>query len=215
MLDPQPGDLVLDACAAPGGKTAAIAEKLAGRGAVLAIDRHPRRLGLVARTIRRLGLKHVHTLERDAAQSLADLPTEWLDEIEGVSASDGLLFDRVLVDAPCTGLGTLRRNPDARWRLEPDSPAELARLQLSILQNAAATLRPGGTLVYSTCTLLPEENEKLVNAFLDSRPEFSLSLPDSIPAALAPVLTDEGFLRCLPHVHDTDGFFAARMERAR
>jgi 16S rRNA (cytosine967-C5)-methyltransferase len=218
LLDPQPGDLVLDACSAPGGKTAAIAERLAGRGGVLALDRHARRLGLVARAIRRLGLEHVHTLERDASKPLANLPREWAAEIPGCkpvdpSAEEPLEFDRALVDAPCSGLGTLRRNPDARWRVGPEAPAELAKLQLSILEHTAATLRPGGCVVYSTCTVLPEENEGVVNAFLASRPEFQLAPRSALPLHLAPVLSDEGFLRCLPHVHDTDGFFAARLER--
>jgi len=221
LLDPKPGDLVLDACAAPGGKTSAIAERLRGKGAVLALDRHPRRLGLVARTTRRLGLGNVHTLERDAGQSLEGLPRDWLPADAATrQPEDGpILFDRVLVDAPCTGLGTLRRNPDARWRLAPESPPELARHQLSILQQSAATLKPGGCVVYSTCTLLPEENEQVVETFLASRPAFRLvppsELPEPVRTALAPMLSEEGFLRCFPHVHDTDGFFAARMERTR
>lgn len=219
LLDPQPGDLVLDACAAPGGKTAAIAERLRGKGGVLALDRNASRLGLVARTMRRLGLGNVHTLERDAAQPLETLPRGWLPEAAAAAQPEGdrILFDRVLVDAPCTGLGTLRRNPDARWRLAPDSAVDLARLQLSILQQSAACVKPGGCLVYSTCTLLPEENEELVAAFLQSRPAFRLvapdALPDSVREPLATVLSPEGFMRCFPHIHDADGFFAARLER--
>ena len=120
---------------------------------MLAIDRHVRRLDLIRRSARRLGLPAVRTLERDVTRPLQDLP---------VAAG----FDRVLVDAPCSGLGTLRRNPDARWRVGPGDPARLAEIQRAILRNAAAALRPGGVLVYSTCTLLPEENEAVVEAFL-------------------------------------------------
>jgi 16S rRNA (cytosine967-C5)-methyltransferase len=142
----------------------------------------------------------VRTLERDVTRPLQDLP---------VAAG----FDRVLVDAPCSGLGTLRRNPDARWRIGPDDPARLAEVQRAILRNAAATLRPGGVLVYSTCTLLPEENEAIVDAFLREAKDFRRAGAAELPAELAPVLDADGNLRCLPHRHDTDGFFAARLER--
>ena len=201
LLDPRPGERVLDACAAPGGKSTAIAERVGADGSVLAIDRHSRRLDLIRRSTRRLGLSAVRTLERDVTRPLQDLP---------VSAG----FDRVLVDAPCSGLGTLRRNPDARWRIGPEDPARLAEIQRAILRNAAATLRPGGVLVYSTCTLLPEENEAIVEAFLRESKSFRRAEPARLAAELAPVLDTEGNLRCLPHRHDSDGFFAARLEHA-
>jgi 16S rRNA (cytosine967-C5)-methyltransferase len=217
LLDPQPGELVLDVCAAPGGKTAAISERLGERGGVLALDRHAGRLGLVARGVRRLGLDNVHSLQRDASQSLTDLPVEWLDKLELANSEtlgqQPLLFDRVLVDAPCSGLGTLRRNPDARWRLSPGSPAELARIQRAILGQAAAVLRPGGCLVYSTCTLHPEENERVVKAFLDADSRFRMASASALPDGLEPLICADGTLQSFPHVHDADGFFAARMER--
>jgi 16S rRNA (cytosine967-C5)-methyltransferase len=200
LLDPQPGERVLDACAAPGGKSTAIAERVGPEGCVLAIDRHARRLDLIRRSARRLGLSALRTFERDATRPLQDLP---------IAAG----FDRVLVDAPCSGLGTLRRNPDARWRVGPGDPVRLAEIQRAILRNAAATLRPGGVLVYSTCTLLPEENEAIVEAFLREAKDFRRSEPAALPAGLAPVLDPGGSLRCLPHRHDADGFFAARLER--
>jgi len=200
LLDPQPGERVLDVCAAPGGKSTGIAERVGAEGCVLAIDRHVRRLDLIRRSARRLGLPAVRTLDRDVTRPLQDLP---------VAAG----FDRVLVDAPCSGLGTLRRNADARWRVGPGDPARLAKIQRAILRNAAAALRPGGVLVYSTCTLLPEENEAVVDAFLRESKEFRPAEPASLPAGLAPVLDAQGRLRCLPHRHDTDGFFAARLER--
>jgi 16S rRNA (cytosine967-C5)-methyltransferase len=214
LLDPQPGELVLDVCAAPGGKTAAISERIGEHGGVLALDRHAGRLGLVARGVRRLGLDSVHTLQRDASRSLADLPRAWLDDLSASAPRpEPLCFDRVLVDAPCSGLGTLRRNPDARWRLSPDSPLEHSRLQRSILARAAAVLRPGGCLVYSTCTLHPEENERVVQTFLDDDPRFRPADASGLPGDLAPLLSQDGSLRCFPHVHDTDGFFAVRLER--
>jgi 16S rRNA (cytosine967-C5)-methyltransferase len=202
LLDPQPGDRVLDVCAAPGGKTTAIAERVGSEGQVLALDRHSRRLDLIQRNARRLGLEvEIKTSSRDATRPLTDLAAE-------------SPFDRVLVDAPCSGLGTLRRNPDARWRISEEDPARLAKIQCAILRNAAAVLRPGGVLVYSTCTLLPEENEEVVRSFLSQAEGFALVDRASLPSTLEPVLDDEGFLRCLPQRHDTDGFFAARIERS-
>ncbi len=206
LLDPQPGEMVLDACAAPGGKATAIAERVATPGsecpgAVLALDRHARRVDLVRRDARRLGLDRLRAMERDATQPLDDLAPE-----------GG--FDRVLVDAPCSGLGTLRRNVDARWRVDPADPERLAETQGSLLASAAAVLRPGGVLVYSTCTLLPEENEGIVRAFLEASPQFALAPPDAREApGLSEVLDGEGLMRCLPHRHDTDGFLAARIVR--
>ena len=212
LLDPRPGELILDTCAAPGGKTTGIAERLDGRGGVLALDRKRERLALVARTARRLDLPGVHTLERDASQSLEDLPGDWAADLAGSSEPrEPLRFDRILCDVPCSGLGTLRRNPDARWRVSETAPADLARIQQQILERSAAALGPGGCLVYSTCTLTPEENEDIVRAFLRARPSFRIASRDELPEAVRPLVDDEGFLRSLPHVHDMDGFFGARL----
>jgi 16S rRNA (cytosine967-C5)-methyltransferase len=200
LLDPQPGECVLDACAAPGGKATAIAERVGPAGCVVAVDRHPRRLDLVHRHARRLGLGNLRAVARDAARSVADL-----------APAGG--FDRILVDAPCSGLGALRRNPDARWRVTPSDIPRLAEAQLALLRSAADALRPGGALVYSTCTLIPEENEGVVAALLERAPGFRLVPPAECPAEARGVISADGFLRCLPHVHDTDGFFAARLVR--
>ena len=200
-LDPRPGELILDLCAAPGTKTAAIAERLGGNGRVLALDRHERRLGLVGRGIRRLELSGVTTLERDATKSLADL----LDQVGP--------FDRILVDAPCSGLGALRRNPDARWRVRPEDLIDLARIQRALIESAATLLKPGGSLVYSTCTVTPEENEAVIRGFMATRASWRIASRESAPAELQSLLDEDGFLRLLPHQHDTDGFFAARLIR--
>ena len=202
LLDPRPGERVLDVCAAPGGKATGIAERVGAGGQVLALDRNARRLGLVRRATRRLGLSNVECVQRDATRTLAG------------AAAPGA-FDRVLVDAPCSGLGTLRRNPDARWRVGPTDPARLAEIQTAILRNAAVAVKPGGTLVYSTCTVLPEENEGVVEHFLKSTPDFAPVGFDRIPEEVRPVADAEGFLRCFPHIHDADGFFAVRLERVR
>jgi len=199
LLDPQPGERVLDVCAAPGGKATAIAERVGKTGSVLALDRNPRRLELVRRAARRLQLGRIECAVRDGTRELGELAPE-----------GG--FDRVLVDAPCSGLGTLRRNPDARWRVRPGDPAKLAELQRHLLRRAAGVLRPDGVLVYSTCTLLPEENEAVVEAFLRDAPQFVMASAHEAPEEVRELMQADGTLRCWPHRHDTDGFFAARLE---
>jgi len=204
LLDPQPGERILDTCAAPGTKSAAIAERLNGEGFVLALDRHARRLRLVGRGLRRLGIGGVATLERDASKSLVELMER-----------DGP-FDRILVDAPCSGLGSLRRNPDARWRLRPEDLPELAKVQRQLLESAAAVLRPGGSLVYSTCTVTPEENESVIRGFMATRSSWRIAQKNEAPAVLRPLIDEEGFMRLLPHrpeCEDMDGFFAVRLVR--
>jgi 16S rRNA (cytosine967-C5)-methyltransferase len=199
LLDPRPGERVLDACAAPGAKATAIAERVGAAGLVVALDRHPRRLGLLARDVARLGLDNVHAYGGDArgrVEGLADTP-----------------FDRILVDAPCSGLGALRRNPDARWRVRPEAIAELAALQRELLAGVLPRLRRGGALVYSTCTLSREENEDMVGWLLERAPDLRRAHRDEIPASLHEMLGLDGALRCWPQRHDTDGFFAARLER--
>ena len=203
LLDPQPGERILDTCAAPGTKAAAIAERLGGKGHVLALDRHGRRLRLVGRGVRRLGIGGVATLERDATRSLEDL---------GRKTGEGP-FDRILVDAPCSGLGALRRNPDARWRIRPEDLESLAKIQRAILESAADVLRPGGSLVYSTCTFTREENEAVVRGFMATRANWRIARREEAPPGLRDLVDDEGFLRLLPHRHDMDGFFAVRLIR--
>ncbi|HXV35820.1 MAG TPA: 16S rRNA (cytosine(967)-C(5))-methyltransferase RsmB, partial [Myxococcota bacterium] len=202
LLDPQPGERILDVCAAPGGKTTAIAERVGATGDVVALDRHARRLELLRRAGRRLGLENIRSFARDATRELADL-----------APAGG--FDRVLVDAPCTGLGTLRRNPDAKWRVRPGDCARLAQIQRAILANAASVLRPGGVLVYSVCTLLAEENEQIAEGFLQSARDFEPMPSSALPRELAELGADGGLLQTFPHLHDADGFFAARFGRRR
>lgn len=199
LLDPQPGETVLDTCAAPGGKATGIAERVGESGSVLALDRHAKRLDLVRRATRRLGLTNLACETADANRSLEH-------------AIDERRFDRVLVDAPCSGLGTLRRNPDARWRVRATDPARLAETQLAILRNSAAALRPGGRLVYSTCTLLPEENEGVIEAFLGEAKGFRRVPPERLPDEVSRLIDPDGTLRCFPHRHDADGFTAFALE---
>jgi 16S rRNA (cytosine967-C5)-methyltransferase len=162
LLDPQPGEWILDACAAPGGKTTQIAEAMGDRGQVWALDRSAARLQRLASNARRLGLGCIDLLEADATELLALRP-EWQGR-----------FDRLLIDAPCSGLGTLARHADARWRITPAAIAELAALQQQLLAALAPLLRPGGQLVYATCTLHPRENGDQVTAFLAAHPGWHL-----------------------------------------
>jgi 16S rRNA (cytosine967-C5)-methyltransferase len=209
LLDPQPGERILDTCAAPGTKSAAIAERLNGEGHVLALDRHGRRLSLIGRGTRRLGVGGVATLERDATKSLKDL------------AEENGPFDRILIDAPCSGLGSLRRNPDARWRLRVEDLASLAEVQRKIIESAADVLRPGGTLVYSTCTVTPEENEEVVRGFMATRANWHIASREEAPECVRPFMDEDGYMRVLPHLQKNsqaegpgmDGFFAVRIVR--
>jgi 16S rRNA (cytosine967-C5)-methyltransferase len=198
LLDPRPGERVLDLCAAPGGKAGAAAERVGPPGQVVGLDRSRRRLRLLAREARRLGLAWLLACAADASRPLPLAPGG---------------FDRVLVDAPCSGLGVLRRNPDQRWRLSPGDPARLARVQAALLAHGALALRRGGTLVYSTCTVLPEENEGVVREFLRRTPGFRQLARGELPEGLRGLADPEGWVRTRPDLHDADGFVSARLVR--
>src|SRR5439155_20582832 len=189
LLDPRPGETVADVCAALGTKTTHLAELMANRGRVLALDPQPARLERVGAAAARLGLSIVEPVQ-GAVETLAPAFR---------SACDG-----VLVDAPCSNLGVLRRNPDVKWRRQPADLALNALRQGRILEAAATMVTPGGRLVYATCSLEPEENEAVVRAFLAAHSEFRLDPPGEFPLPLDP----DGMLRCLPHRHGTDGFTA-------
>jgi len=195
LLDPQPGEVVADACAAPGTKTTHLAALMGDRGRILALDPQTARLGLVDRAAARLGVTIVETRE-GPVESLAPALAE--------------TCDRVLVDAPCSNLGVLRRNPDVKWRRVPGDVIVAAGRQRAILGAAASMVRPGGRLVYATCSLEPEENDDVVRGFLAGHPEWGVDAPadPGLP------LDAGGTLRMLPHVHGTDGFTAVRLQRA-
>ena len=202
LLGARPGDRVVDCCAAPGTKTVQLAQQVGPGGEVIALERHSARIPLIHRAARRLGLRNVRALERDAARSF---------DLQGA-----MFFRGILVDAPCSGLGTLRRNPDARWSLAPEDIPRAAESSLALLRSAARYVEPGtGALVYSVCTFTPEETADVVEHFLKLEPEFRRDdarpwLPES-----AQMLVDrDGALRTLPHVHGCDGFFAQRLVRA-
>ncbi len=196
----QPGERVLDLCASPGGKTVAMAADMRDSGLIVACDVRPRRLSLLRDAVRASGASHVQIVHLAAD---GDLPF-------------GAQFDRVLVDAPCSGLGTLRRDPDIRWRRhEGDLPA-LARTQLALLERAASLVRTGGRLVYATCSSEPDENEEVVDAFMARHPEFDLVdlHADGGPRLFA-LLSERGMLQTLPFAHGLEAFFAAALTPSR
>ncbi len=200
-LGVQPGMKVLDACAAPGGKTTHIAELMQNRGRIVASDVHPHKRDLIAQTANRLGIDIIEPIVSDAL----DLPEKNLG-----------VFDRILLDAPCTGFGVIRRKPDLKWNKTPEDVKEIAALQLRLLERVASLLAPDGRLVYSTCTIEREENEQLVRRFVADHPEYELdtSLADDLPSAVTAVAdSSSGFVQILPHHFDSDGFFIARIKR--
>ncbi len=196
LLAPKPGEAVLDACAAPGGKATHLAELMRDQGTVIALESDPRRLERLRENIERLGITAIKPIQGDAATYA-----------EGV-------FDKILIDAPCSGLGVLRRHPDGRWAKTERGVRERGRLQRELLANCARLLKPGGALVYATCTTEPEENEEVIAAFLAGHPEFTLDDPRPfLPESAAQLVDDNYYFRTFPEAPEMDGFFGARMVR--
>jgi 16S rRNA (cytosine967-C5)-methyltransferase len=195
------GEKILDLCASPGGKTTALAADMGDRGLVVASDVRPRRVELLSQTVRASGARSVRVVHVGTSGQLP-------------FTAD---FDRVLVDAPCSGLGTIRRDPDIRWRRREEDLATLAQDQLALLGRAAAVVKPGGRLVYATCSSEPEENEQVVEAFLARQPAFALvDLRDEpLVDAVRALVDDRGMFRTLPFAHGLEAFFAAALRRAR
>lgn len=201
LLDVRPGQVILDACAAPGGKTTHMAALSANTAEILAFDKYPQRVALIEQGARRLGCEGIVARQWDL--------TESPDFLEPQS------FDRVLLDAPCSGLGVLRRNPEGRWNKNRGNIKELAALQGRILDNVAGLVRPGGKLLYSVCTFSHQETDAVVADFVAAHPQFEReNLGHQAPAAWAGLFTAEGALRTYPHRHDgMDAFFAVRFRR--
>lgn len=192
-LDPQPGEHVLDLCAAPGGKTTFVAQLMNNRGRIVAVDRDADRLEQVRQNCARLGVTCVEVVA--TPEFARPAPPSTPQALPG--ALGGSLFDRVLVDAPCSNTGVLRRRLEARWRLRPEELRHLQDTQVNLLRRAADGVRPGGVLVYSTCSLEPEENRGVVDLFLQERPEFRL----------------ESERELLPFTDEVDGAYVARLRR--
>jgi len=196
------GEHILDTCAAPGGKSTHIAELLNGTGSVTALDLHKHKVKLIQEQATRLGLENIETKALDARKAPEEL--------------EGRLFDRVLVDAPCSGLGVIRRKPDILLRKSASDVSNLQRVQKSILDEASKLVKPGGTLVYSTCTVGHDENIDVVNSFLNEHNDYELdqSLIEHLPSKLKESNTvQKGFIQLLPHYFGTDGFFIARLRK--
>lgn len=203
LLDPHPGWLVVDACAGAGGKTLALAATMRNRGRIVALDTDERRLGELPKRAARAG---VHSWEAHRVPP-DGLPEDLAGRLSGRA-------DAVLVDAPCSGTGVLRRNPDTRFRLKPEDVERFSRLQRELLARYAALAKPGGRIVYATCSVLRAEDEEVVEAVLREHPELELVPPAAtLGDELAARLGAERYLRLLPHRHGTDGFFAALLRR--
>jgi len=198
VLAPQPGETVLDACSAPGGKATHMAQLMQNKGTVIARDVHEHKLKLIDSAADRLGINIVKSELHDAA--IPDPPHE-------------KAFDRILLDAPCTGLGIIRRKPDIKWARETKGIESITKLQKTLIQTVSEALKPGGVLVYSTCTVLPEENEEIVRSFLENNRDFiEDNIAPFLPDTLA-VYARGGMLQIYPNRDGVDGFFMARLRR--
>jgi 16S rRNA (cytosine967-C5)-methyltransferase len=193
LLDPKPGERVIDLCSAPGGKTMFIGELMKNVGEIVSVDRYENRLNLVKNSAQRLGVANAHFVVADATS--IQLPPA----------------DKVLVDAPCSGLGVLAKKPDAKWRREPEDVRELVKLQQAIMENASTLVKPGGVIVYSTCTTEPEENSGVVQSFLSNHPEFVVEPPGQL--VTKEVVSTDGFIETFPHRQGMDGAFAVRLKK--
>jgi 16S rRNA (cytosine967-C5)-methyltransferase len=203
LVEPRRGEMVVDFCAGAGGKTLQMGAAMNSSGRLYAFDVSDKRLANLAPRLKRSGLSNVFP------QRITGENDPKVKRLRGK-------IDRVLVDAPCTGLGTLRRNPDLKARQTAAGLAELNVKQRAILDAAAGLLKPGGRLVYGTCSLLAEENEEVVASFLAAHPDFALVPAKGILEKQGVKLQGVGdYLHLYPHVHDTDGFFAAVLEKAK
>ncbi len=191
-VDPQTGEIIVDLCAGPGGKTAALAERVGPNGRILAFEIDHRRVELINNTINRLGLDNVNLYPGDS--TISEIPEA----------------DKLLIDAPCTGTGVMARRADLRWRRKPEHLAAMTKIQMSLLEHAAKYLRPGGTLIYATCSLEPEENWQMVHSFQQRHPRFCVvPLPKSVPRAW---MDADGALNTFPPDNQVDGIYAVRLQ---
>ncbi|BAZ87448.1 16S rRNA (cytosine(967)-C(5))-methyltransferase [Dolichospermum compactum] len=195
LLDPQPGHVVIDVCAAPGGKTTHIAELMGDKGKIYACDKTASRLRKLKENAQRLNLQSIEICPGDSR----NLPQFYNTA------------DRVLLDAPCSGLGTMHRHADARWRQTPASVQELSQLQRELLSHNATFVKTGGVLVYATCTLHPAENEQVISEFLAANPHWQIEPPSFDFADISPL----GWLKVWPHQQDMDGFFMVRLRKTK
>lgn len=202
IVDPQPGKRVLDACAAPGGKTTHLAALMQNRGEIIAVDKNAARLRMLDDNCRRLGIGIIRTIPADVT---SPLPPNLYERP----------FDRILLDAPCSGLGVLRRHPEGKWRKEAEAFSQHQTLQRQLLERTGRLLRPGGVLVYSTCSSEPEENEQVIDQFCNAHKEFRReSVAPWLPEPSSSLVTSQGDLSTVRNDDSMDMFFAARLRKA-
>ena len=199
ILDPKPGERILDACAAPGGKTTHVAQRMDNKGEMLAVDLTQEKLRLIKELCQTLGVKIVRTVKGDASRPMPALENQ--------------TFDRILADVPCSGFGTLRRNPDLKWRKGEEDIRRLSVIQASILGNLSQYLNKGGILVYSTCTIFREENEDVVEAFLKNHVNFELDDLTRFVSETNRQFVQNGYFKTFPQGNGMDGFFVARLRK--
>ncbi|MCX8129009.1 MAG: 16S rRNA (cytosine(967)-C(5))-methyltransferase RsmB [Clostridia bacterium] len=201
ILDPKPGELVMDVCSAPGGKSTHIAELMQNKGVIVSRDIHEHKIKMISDAARRLGIEIIKADIFDASE----LDSTYVEKA-----------DRVLVDAPCTGLGIIRRKPDIKWARNLGDTKEIVKLQEKILDVSSQYVKPGGALVYSTCTIVPEENEHMVKSFLKKNDKFALAdIADLLPDKLRKPDSNKGFVQLYPNVDGIDGFFIAKLVRVK
>ncbi|HJX34037.1 MAG TPA: RsmB/NOP family class I SAM-dependent RNA methyltransferase, partial [Desulfatiglandales bacterium] len=192
----RPGDTVLDICAGLGGKSTHMAALNGGKGDILAVDLNRRRLVALVHNAHRLGIDNIHPVVADASKSL--------------SSAFSVQFDKVILDAPCSGLGTISRHPDIKWNRDEGDIIRLSFMQKTIMNEAASVIQKGGRILFVTCTISKEENEDVVEDFLVRNSDVSLeNLKSHVPEWGLDLIDDQGFFRTFPHIHNMDGFFAA------
>jgi len=202
LLNPQPGETILDACSGLGGKTGHIAQMMKNSGRLVAMDKDENKLLRLESEMHRLGVSIVTTCIRDLSNPL--------------NREDFGKFDRILLDAPCSGLGVLRRNPDTKWRASQQNPAYCQKRQSLFLDNLAHLVKPSGVLVYAVCSMEPEENESVIKGFLNKHAQFAIEKrPTGLPFDACSLVTGNGYLKTFPHLNNMDGFFSVCMKRKK
>ncbi|WP_435547373.1 16S rRNA (cytosine(967)-C(5))-methyltransferase RsmB [Desulfobacterium sp. N47] len=200
LMDPQPGEKVMDACAGLGGKTGHIGQLMENKGYITAIDKDKEKLFRLSLDMERLGITNVTTSAGDFGDPV------FLKSYSGK-------FDRILIDAPCSNMGVIRRNPDIKWKLTEDKLLFYQKRQFLFLDNIAMLLKPAGIIVYAVCSTETEENEEVINKFLLKHPDFTIDDMHCFPKIFEPFVNSDGFIRTYPHLHNMDGFFLARLKR--
>ena len=200
LLNPKPGETVLDACCGLGGKTGHLAQLMKNKGRLVAVDKNDKKLSALKDEMHRMGITIAAPMNHDFLQK--NKKTNFPH------------FDKILLDAPCSGLGVIRRNPDTKWRMKPERIKPLGKRQQTLLNQCADILKPGGVMVYVVCSMEPEENERVIHSFLGGNKEFSVEKPNLLwPDWISGLVDKDGFLRTLPHKHQMDGFFAVRLKK--